>query len=199
MMLTPEQKTFFAEQGYLKVTGAVTPDELSALQQVTRDLIAGAKGITGSNDVYDVDTGHTPEAPCLTRIKLPHKQHPLYDQILKRSGVTQVITDLLGPDTTLLTAKLNTKAPDGGAAVEWHQDWAFYPHTNDDLLAVGLFLEDVTEDMGALMVLPGSHRGPVLDHRAGGVFAGAISPEDPLFDRDRVVTLTGKAGDLTVH
>jgi hypothetical protein len=22
-----------------------------------------------------------------------------------------------------------------GAAVEWHQDWAFYPHTNDDLAA----------------------------------------------------------------
>jgi hypothetical protein len=24
-------------------------------------------------------------------------------------------------------------AAGGGAAVAWHQDWAFYPHTNDDL------------------------------------------------------------------
>ena len=36
---------------------------------------------------------------------------------------------LLGPTVRLQTTKLNTKAPGGGAAVEWHQDWAFYPHT----------------------------------------------------------------------
>jgi len=39
----------------------------------------------------------------------------------------------------------------------------------------------------------------VLDHHVGGVFAGAIDPDDPLFDRDRIVTLTGKAGSMTVH
>jgi hypothetical protein len=31
------------------------------------------------------------------------------------------------------------------------------------------------------------------------VFAGAIDPEDPLFARDRIVTLTGRAGSMTVH
>ena len=30
-----------------------------------------------------------------------------------------------------------------GAAVEWHQDWAFYPHTNDDLAAVGVMMDDL--------------------------------------------------------
>ena len=34
------------------------------------------------------------------------------------------------------------KAPEYGSPVEWHQDWAFYPHTNDDLLAVGVMLDD---------------------------------------------------------
>ena len=71
---------------------------------------------------------------------------------------TEVLTDLLGPDVLIQTSKLNTKAPGGGAAVEWHQDWAFYPHSNDDMLAVGLMLEDVDEANGPLMVVPGSHR-----------------------------------------
>jgi hypothetical protein len=31
------------------------------------------------------------------------------------------------------------KSSGGGAAVEWHQDFAFYPHTNDDVLAIGIF------------------------------------------------------------
>lgn len=198
-MLTQDQKDFYAENGYLKVEGAVTGDLLSRLQEVTNRLIEASREVTDSNDVYDLDTGHTAEAPRLTRIKLPHKQDPVFWEALTQSGVTEVLTDLLGPDTYINTSKLNTKAPGGGAAVEWHQDWAFYPHTNDDLLAFGLMLEDVDEANGPLKVIPGTHKGPVLSHHAGGVFCGAVDPEDPLFEQDKAVTLTGKAGDMTIH
>ncbi|MBN7783621.1 phytanoyl-CoA dioxygenase family protein [Ponticoccus gilvus] len=198
-MLTQDQKDFYAENGYLKVEGAVTGALLSRLQEVTNRLIDASREVTDSNDVYDLDTGHTAEAPRLTRIKLPHKQDPVFWETLTQSGVTEVLTDLLGPDTYINTSKLNTKAPGGGAAVEWHQDWAFYPHTNDDLLAFGLMLEDVDEANGPLKVIPGTHKGPVLSHHAGGVFCGAVDPEDPLFEQDKAVTLTGKAGDMTIH
>lgn len=198
-MLTQDQKDFYAENGYLKVEGAVTGDLLARLQAVTNRLIDASREVTDSNDVYDLDTGHTAEAPRLTRIKLPHKQDPVFWETLTQSGVTEVLTDLLGPDTYINTSKLNTKAPGGGAAVEWHQDWAFYPHTNDDLLAFGLMLEDVDEANGPLKVIPGTHKGPVLSHHAGGVFCGAVDPEDPLFEQDKAVTLTGKAGDMTIH
>ena len=63
----------------------------------------------------------------------------------------------------------------------------------------GRSLEDVDEANGPLMVIPGTHRGPVLDHTSNGVFAGAINPDDPAFDREKIVTLTGKAGSMTVH
>ena len=198
-MLSREQQDFYAENGYLKVEQVVTPEELAELQAVTDGLIDASRGITESDDRFDLDSGHSADTPRLTRIKLPHKQDPVYDRILKHSKVTEVLNDLLGPDTVLNTAKLNCKAPGGGAAVEWHQDWAFYPATNDSLLAFGLMLEDVTEDNGPLLVIPGSHKGPVLSHHAGGVFCGAIDPDDPLFEKDRIVTLTGKAGDMTVH
>lgn len=198
-MLTEEQKAFYAENGYLKVENVVTQEELARLQEITHGFIEASREVRESNEVYDLDEGHSAETPRLTRIKLPHKQHPYYDQILKRSGVTQVLRDLLGDNATLLTAKLNTKAPGGGAAVEWHQDWAFYPHTNDDLLAFGLMLEDVTEENGPLQVIPGSHRGPVLSHHMNGVFCGAVDPDDPEFQAEKIVTLTGKAGDMTVH
>ncbi len=107
---------------------------------------------------------------------------------------------MIGDNVLLLTSKLNTKAPGGGAAVEWHQDWAFYPHTNDNLLACGLMLEDVDLANGPLQVIPGSHRGPVLSHHnKDGVFCGAVDPSDPSFDYSKAVTLTGKAGSMTVH
>jgi ectoine hydroxylase-related dioxygenase (phytanoyl-CoA dioxygenase family) len=199
MTLSRDQREFYAENGYLLVENAVTPTELGKLREITADLIEKSRSVCESNEAYDLDTGHSPETPRLTRIKLPHRQHPYFWDLLRTSRITEVLIDLLGPDTTLLTSKLNTKAPGGGAAVEWHQDWAFYPHTNDDLLAFGLMLEDVTEENGPLMVVPGSHRGPILSHHANGVFCGAINPNDPLFERDRIVTLTGKAGAMTVH
>ena len=198
-MLSREQIEFYHEHGYLLVENVLSDVELKTLQTITYDLIEKSKDITESNDAYDLDEGHSRHTPRLTRIKLPHKQDPYFWEVLTQSNVTRVLNDLLGEDTTLITAKLNTKAPGGGQAVEWHQDWAFYPHTNDDLLAFGIMLEDVTPNNGPLMVIPGTHKGPLLSHKHEGLFCGAIHPDDPLFEQEKAVTLTGKAGSMTVH
>lgn len=198
-MLSPSDLDFYQQQGYLLVEDVVTPQELHTLQSIARDFIEASRAVTHSNEVYDLDEGHSADQPKLTRIKLPHKQHPYFDAILRNSRITDVLRDLLGNHATLLTSKLNTKAPGGGAAVEWHQDWAFYPHTNDDLLAFGLMLDDVTPDNGPLQVVPGSHKGPLLSHHMNGTFCGAINPDDPDFPKDKIVTLTGQAGSMTVH
>src|SRR3546814_12432932 len=84
-----------------------------------------------------------------------------------------------------------------GAAVEWHQDWAFYPHTNDDILAVGVIIDDMSEENGPLMVFPGSHRGPVHDHHADGVFAGAMSLAASGLDLRAAAPLPGPPGSQT--
>ncbi|MGI9423083.1 MAG: phytanoyl-CoA dioxygenase family protein, partial [Hyphomicrobiaceae bacterium] len=199
-MLTQDQIAFYHTNGYLMVEDAVTPDQLQRMRDITYALIEQSRAVTESNDVFDLDDGHSSDQPRLTRIKLPHKQNPYFWETLKNSHMTEVLTTLLGPNTALQTTKLNTKAPGGGAAVEWHQDWAFYPHTNDDMLAFGLMLEDVDLANGPLQVIPGSHKGPVLAHtNADGVFCGAVDPDDPEFDLSKAVTLTGKAGSMTVH
>ena len=198
-MLSAEQVAFYRQNGYVKVEQAITGDLLDRLRQVTYDFIDRSRTVSATDEVFDLDEGHGPNTPRLTRIKLPHKQHPVFDEVLRCERMKACFSALLGANVTLQTTKLNTKAPGGGAAVEWHQDWAFYPHTNDDMLAVGLFLEDVTEVNGPLMVIPGSHKGPLLSHHNNGVFCGAVSPDDPDFHFDRAVTLTGKAGDMTVH
>ena len=89
-----------------------------------------------------------------------------------------MLQDLWGPDIRFDTAKLNLKSAGFGAAVEWHQDWAFYPHTNDDLAAVGVMIDDMELENGPLLIIPGSHNGPVVhDHHAtDGRFCGAMDP-----------------------
>lgn len=197
--LSADDLAFYRENGYLMIENAVSPAELEALRRVTYDFIEQSRQVGESNDIFDLDEGHGPASPRLTRIKLPHKQHPIYDKVLRSERMQGYFKALLGANVVLQTSKLNTKAPGGGAAVEWHQDWAFYPHTNDDMLAFGLMLEDVDQANGPLMVIPGSHKGPLLSHHNNGVFAGAVDPDDPDFHFDRAVTLTGKAGSMTVH
>ncbi len=198
-MLTVEQIAFYHDNGYLIVEDAIDPGPLAEMQAATREFIEQSRAVSRSDDVYDLDDGHSADNPRLTRIKLPHMQHPVFDQVMRSKRLLSILQPVLGPDIRLHTSKLNTKAPGGGAAVEWHQDWAFYPHTNDDMLAVGIMLADVDEANGPLMVIPGSHRGPVLSHFSNGVFCGAVDPDDPDFDLAKAVTLTGKAGSLSLH
>ena len=84
-----------------------------------------------------------------------------------------MVSQLIGYGLRCNGDKLNLKLPEFGSPVEWHQDWAFYPHTNDDLLAVGICIDEMTVENGALLVVPGSHRGPVYDHHIDSGFCGA--------------------------
>ncbi|SNB71087.1 Ectoine hydroxylase-related dioxygenase, phytanoyl-CoA dioxygenase (PhyH) family [Arboricoccus pini] len=198
-MLSEAQIKAYREDGYIMVEDAVTGRLLDELRDLTYGMIEKSRMVSASDAAFDLDDGHSATSPRLTRIKQPHVLMPPFFEVLRSPKVRAVLEALIGPAVRLQTSKLNTKAPGGGAAVEWHQDWAFYPHTNDDLLAIGLMLEDVDEANGPLMVVPGTHKGPVLSHFRNGVFCGAIDPADQLFERDKAVTLTGKAGSMTLH
>jgi phytanoyl-CoA hydroxylase len=77
--------------------------------------------------------------------------------------------------------------------------FAFYPHTNDDLLACGVALDDCTLENGCLTVIPGSHHGPILDHHQEGVFVGAIDIDREGVDVSGAVPVTVRAGGIILH
>ena len=199
MSLSPQQVEQYQQDGYLMVEQALLPEQLTALQSVTQRFIDASRNITQNNDVYDLDDEHSSANPRLNRIKTPHIQDAAYWDVLSSQRILSFLKPLLGENIRLHNSKLNTKAGNGGAAVQWHQDWSFYPHTNDDLLAIGIMLSDVSEHDGPLRVVPGSHRRDTLPHHRSGVFCGAIDPNDPAANLDSAVTLTGKAGDMSIH
>jgi phytanoyl-CoA hydroxylase len=198
-VITRKQVDFYHEKGYIvveDVVDAATRDEVKA---VIADLVSKAKGLTTHNDVYDLEPSHTPETPRVRRIKKPTQVHPVFDRLVKSPNMVGILTALLGSNVRLHGSKLNMKDPQYGSPVEWHQDWAFYPHTNDDILAIGVMLEDIDEENGALLVIPGSHRGPVYDHHVEGRFCGAMDPTRAEVDFSKAVSCTGKAGSCSFH
>ena len=189
----------YNEQGVIVVPNVLSPAEVAELRRATEEMVEGARGVAANDDTYDLEPGHTPAMPRVRRIKTPDKWHPAYAKMPRHPGIIAVLKDLWGPNIRYDLAKLNMKAAGFGSPVEWHQDWAFYPHTNDDLAAVGIMIDDIDMANGPMLVLPGSHKGPTHDHHTGGRFCGAIDPVKTKLDFDKAIACTGKAGSITVH
>ncbi len=198
-MISERDVELYRERGYVVVPDLLDAPTLSAARQVIAEFIERARGVTGHTEIYDLEPSHRPDAPRVRRIKTPHLHHELFRRIMRTPRMIEILKQLLGPGVRLHGSKLNMKAPHYGSPVEWHQDWAFYPHTNDDVLAVGMMLDDCALENGPLMVMPGTHKGPVYDHHADGYFCGAIDPTACDLDFSRAVPLTGRAGTMSFH
>ncbi len=196
-MLSREEISFYHQNGYLVVEDVLSADELAALRRVTDEFVERSRSVSEHNDVYDLEANHSPEWPRLRRIKNPIIQHEVYDQTLRHPGILDRVEQLIGPGLRRQNTKLNMKEPDHGSAVEWHQDWAFYPHTNDDVLAVGVCIDDMTEENGCMLMVPGSHKGDLYSHHENGVFVGAVS--DPDFRPAETAKCLVRAGGITIH
>jgi ectoine hydroxylase-related dioxygenase (phytanoyl-CoA dioxygenase family) len=198
-MLSESEIRFYHDNGYLVVSEVFSADEVAALRRVTEEFVEKSRNVTENDDTYDLEDAHRPEQPMVRRLKTPDVIHETYRAASRQAKVVEIVGQLIGPDVRYQTGKLNLKSAGGGAAVEWHQDWAFYPHTNDDLLAVGILLDDVDLENGPLFVVPGSHKGPTYDHHSGGYFCGAINDAAADGEYEKAVPLTGKAGAISIH
>lgn len=197
--LTQTQIGHYNTNGYLILENQIPETWLARIRAEIARFEAEAARLTASNDRLDLEDTHTPDDPRLRRIKLPHTISDDMRELMFSDHILGPARDLIGPNLRLHTSKLNMKSAGYGAAVEWHQDYAFYPHTNDDILAIGVCIDDMAPENGPLMVYPGSHKGPVFDHHVDGVFAGAMLPEDNGLDPKNAVQLTGPAGSVSIH
>ncbi len=198
-MLTRSQIDQYQETGFLAVEGVFAREDLESLRCVTDELVEQSRAVAEHTDVYDLEPGHSSETPRVRRIKSPCTVHPLFAEIASRQVLLDLVASLLGPAIRLHGNKMNLKSAEYGSPVQWHQDFAFYPHTNDDLLAVGIALDDCTLQNGCMLMLPGSHRGPILDHHQDGFFVGAVDPDREGLDLAQAVPVPVHAGGVTLH
>ena len=199
-VLTEHQREAYRRDGFLAVPGLVPGAWLDRLRAVTAEFVDRSRELTESTPLFDLDTGHSAAEPRLRRLSAPTDLHPTYWEFASDSVVTDLVCDLLGPDVKFHHSKLNFKVAHGGEEVKWHQDIQFWPHTNYDLLTVGVFLEDVEPGMGEVGFVPGSHEGPLHDLYDGDLWVGALSDADVArAGVDRAVFPTGPAGSVTVH
>jgi phytanoyl-CoA hydroxylase len=199
-MISDADVQAYRRDGVIVVPGVLGAETLAQVRAVLDQLVAASAAVTAHDNVYDLEPGHSPDAPRVRRIKAPHTVHEVFDQIVRSTAVLDILKRLVGPGLRLHGSKLNMKSARFGSPVEWHQDWAFYPHTNDDVLAIGVLLDDTDLSNGPMLVTPGTHKGEVWSHHGpDGRFAGLIDPDLIGPEIDRAVPCVGPAGSMSFH
>jgi len=200
-VLTPDQRQQFFDDGYLLLERFVSQEWLDRLWAVTNGFIDESKALERSNDTLDLEPNHSAKNTCLRRLIQPVAQDPVYWDFTRNGPIVDLAEDLLGPDIKFHHSKLNFKWSGGGEEVKWHQDIQFWPHTNYSVLTIGVYLEDVDDEMGPMGVVPGSHKGEIFNqYNDKDQWAGSIDDRDiPRVDTDKAVYLKGPAGSVTIH
>src|ERR1700739_857514 len=199
-MISEQDVQAYQRDGVIVIPDVLGAATLAEVRKVVAELVGESAKTVEHTDVYDLEPGHTHENPKVRRIKVPHKVHAIFDEIVRSTAVLDILKKLIGPGLRLHGSKLNMKAAQYGSPVEWHQDWAFYPHTNDDILAIGVLLDDTDLSNGPMLVIPGTHTGPVWSHHGeDGRFCGLIDPEGIRGEIDRAIPCIGTAGSMSFH
>lgn len=199
--LSASQISNFNQEGFLFLENAIPADKLLKMQIEFEQWKEESKsysepyGTTFDNRArFDVEPGHTADKPALRRIASPVEISETYLDVMRDSRALDAVVDLLGPNLKFENAKINAKQPGAGTQVKYHQDFLFEPHTNDDLITVLFFIDDVTEKNGPLEVVPGTHKGPLYEHWHNGVFTGAVSDSVAFEMKPKSIACYGPAG-----
>ena len=199
--VTEQQLERYKTDGYLLLESYIDDAWLARLNAKVDELIDESRTAPPSDWRFDFEPDHTPDNPRLRRIQSPVDIDPVFEQFTLDGPATDLAAALLGPDVRFHHSKLNIKWNDGGEEVKWHQDIQFWPHTDFSPLTIGVYLQDVDDDMGPMGVVPGSHGRDLFDlTRPDGQWAGSIREEDVArIAVDEAEYLHGSAGSVTVH
>ena len=202
--LTQDQIDSYRRDGYLMVENAVTDDQLERLRA---ELSGWVEESRGHNEPYgeptvdgrarfDMGAEHTAEKPALRRVNNPSDISDTYFEVMSNARTVDIVADLVGPDVKFHHCKINQKCPGANTTVNYHQDFAFTPHCNDDVVTALLMLDEVTEENGCLMVVPGTHKGPMYSLFEGENFVGRVDDQTEADLQAQQIPITGPAGSV---
>ena len=146
-VLTPDQIENFHRDGFVSPVPVFSPAEARAL----RKHLEAAEAEAGS-EAAEVRT----DLHLLTRWAW---------DVVRDPRIVAPVRDVLGENVLLWSLNWFIKEPRDGKFVSYHQDatyWGLEPH---DVVTAWVALSDTGPETGPMRFVPGSHRGPLCDHR----------------------------------
>lgn len=159
--MSADAAAFFRENGYLVASGALSGDEVAALNADAAKICRGEYGTyRGWNGPHDRESDEAVLQRYLC-VHFPHKISALMKRTLAHPAITQVLTRVIGSNVKCMQSMLFIKAA-GKPGQPWHQDEDYIPTRDRSLTGAWIALDDATVENGCLWVIPASHRPGIL-------------------------------------
>ena len=118
--------------------------------------------------------------------------------------ILQHVQFLLGHDVLLLATHFFCKYPKAeDKFVAWHQDVTYWGLEPAFAITAWLAIDGADQENGCMRVVPGSHRGPILEHgkssRSGNLLSINQEIPDEMVDDGRAMDIVLKAGQMSLH
>ncbi|KAJ7365794.1 hypothetical protein OS493_002513 [Desmophyllum pertusum] len=148
-VLTEDQKQQYESDGYVVVPDVFSKDHVEEMNKVLDGYVEQSRKIEQTNNLFVLDPLHTPDNPILLRLRCISNHNKLFHKTMCDPKLVDILSDLIGPSVRYINQeKVNMKPPESstGSLIRWHQDWAFYPYTNDSLVTACISIDDSTRE-----------------------------------------------------
>jgi len=201
-MTTKEIKSFFDKNGYIKIDCVLAGKRLQQIQDevdfmINRSHKAGRRleAHWGGTWREHINVDGDKQTRSVLSIHRVHEHSAALAQLMFDSNITDPVAAVVGSENLQLHHTLmHAKPPKIGAAFPLHQDYDYFPHKLDTMVAATLYLDDSEADNGCLHIIPGSHEGGYIDHVHDGSHHLPVD-EYPI---GRAIPVPMKAGDLLI-
>lgn len=191
--LSPEQIANYRRDGFIKLPGVITGDELTAM----RNAVAGAVQHESANEDPN-RTKSSYEQIFIQKVNLWTRHADVKRFVLSRR-FADIAVRFMGSPARIWHDQALFKEPHTGAKTPWHQDTPYWPHEpKREQTTIWIALRDATIHNGCMSFLPGTHQ--LLDIEP----VNLANPQDlyavaPQTKGLKPVTIELKAGDCTFH
>ncbi|XP_008109667.1 phytanoyl-CoA dioxygenase, peroxisomal isoform X1 [Anolis carolinensis] len=169
-LLSPEQRHFYEENGYLVIRNLVSSEDIECFRNEFMKICKNEVKVPGlviMRDISIAKSEFVADQKAVTKI-----QDFMGDEELFRyctlPQILKYVECIVGPNIMAMHTMLINKPPDPGKKSSrhpLHQDLHFFPfRPADRIVCAWTAMERIDRRNGCLVVLPGSHKGPLKQH-----------------------------------
>lgn len=155
--LNKEQCARYDEDGFAFLPDLIPESEITR----ARDELARLCRLTRREVIMEND------GATVRSVMNPQVFSDLFARFVRHPKLLGPVRQLLGREVYLFQCILNMKSPFGGDIWQWHQDFPTYLRDDEmpEPRAVNalVFIDEVNEFNGPLMIIPGSHKAPAYE------------------------------------
>jgi ectoine hydroxylase-related dioxygenase (phytanoyl-CoA dioxygenase family) len=151
--VTPSEISQYHKAGHILFRGMLSPEELDYFRP---RILAYAEGIE-----HTADLGFQLEdmSAMFTQVANIWRHSDEMREFIFARRFARVAAELMGvKGVRLYHDQVLLKDP-GGSRTPWHKDHCYWPLATHSTVKMALALSEVTEEMGVIVIVTGSHRG----------------------------------------